>query len=286
MSQADEQTQELLEFVERHREDIEFVAEHKETIRELQQAKENNQISRRQAVALLASGVGIGGLSGGLAVSGARADASTGDNDGNVGWPNDRVDVFADGVDAIAVDTDEVSGGVSSTAITNFEGANLSVDSNGNLDASASGMRTQDGSVRTASGANSITVNLNSNYDNVKVFVESVDKASSSNDTTLALDGETGTNYDEVTWTGTKNNSVDPPTVYGHGSGTTNRAEITITGRYGSQAVAVVNSAERISPGIDAELLLTNRPSSPLDSFTFSRGASTDWRVEAWGKNV
>jgi len=64
--------------------------------------------SRRQVLQIIAA-VGVGSIAGGVSVSQlvseAQAQASTSDSDGNVGTPADRVDVFADGVDASVIDT-------------------------------------------------------------------------------------------------------------------------------------------------------------------------------------
>jgi len=80
--------------------DIEF-------IKELREKRDENSISRRGALALLgATGVGAGSVLGGNEIIGsAKADASTSDSDGNVGTQDDRVDVFADGVDTISINS-------------------------------------------------------------------------------------------------------------------------------------------------------------------------------------
>lgn len=75
-------------------EDIQF-------IKELREARNNQSITRRQALGLLA-GAGIGAGAGAVGTQQVTAAADTTDSDGNVGLPNDRVDVFADGVDAAA----------------------------------------------------------------------------------------------------------------------------------------------------------------------------------------
>jgi hypothetical protein len=67
--------------------------------------------SRRQVLQVIAA-VGVGSIAGGVSVSQlvaeAQAQASTSDNDGNVGTPSDRVDVFSDGIDSNTIDTGEV----------------------------------------------------------------------------------------------------------------------------------------------------------------------------------
>lgn len=83
-------------------EKLETLIEHAETLEELAEAREDNSLSRREAVKL-AGALGVGGLLGGggaaTAIDPARAQASTSDSYGDVGEPGDRVDVFADGVD-------------------------------------------------------------------------------------------------------------------------------------------------------------------------------------------
>jgi hypothetical protein len=76
-------------------EDIQF-------LKELREKRENNSISRRAALGLVGgTALGAGGVVGsGEFLGSAKADASTSDSDGNVGAPNNRVDVFADGFDA------------------------------------------------------------------------------------------------------------------------------------------------------------------------------------------
>ena len=73
---------------------------------EIAQARASGALSRRD---LLKAGGTLGalGLVGGSAVGSSAADASTSDSDSNAGRPSDRVDVFADGVDANSVSTDE-----------------------------------------------------------------------------------------------------------------------------------------------------------------------------------
>jgi len=71
---------------------------------EIAQARASGALSRRD---LLKAGGTLGalGLVGGSAVGSSAADASTSDSDSNAGRPSDRVDVFADGVDANSVST-------------------------------------------------------------------------------------------------------------------------------------------------------------------------------------
>jgi len=71
-------------------------------IKELRAARDDESLSRRETLKLLgALGVGVaGGGAAAQSIGIVSADASTSDSDGNVGLPGDRVDVFADGVDA------------------------------------------------------------------------------------------------------------------------------------------------------------------------------------------
>lgn len=64
----------------------------------------NIGLSRRQAMGALASIAGGATLATALTQA-VAADASTSDGDGDVGQPGNRVDVFADGVDATSVST-------------------------------------------------------------------------------------------------------------------------------------------------------------------------------------
>jgi hypothetical protein len=98
--------------------------------------------SRRQVLQIIAA-VGVGSIAGGVSVSQlvskAQAQASTSDSDGNVGTPSDRVDVFADGVDASVIDTEKI--GTSQRYASAFDGADpdarldnaLSAASNGDI---------------------------------------------------------------------------------------------------------------------------------------------------------
>jgi hypothetical protein len=101
-------------------------------------------VSRRE---LLQAGgaLGVGGLLGGgggyALTQEAKAQAATDDSDGNVGTPDDRVDVFADGVDSNVVSAaDELSPPVVATEAdlpdpaNTPEGAEVTVlsDPNGN----------------------------------------------------------------------------------------------------------------------------------------------------------
>jgi hypothetical protein len=77
-------------------------------------ALKRDRASRREWIkggAALAAGLGLGGgAAAGLddVVGAARADASTTDSDGDIGTPSNRIDMFADGLDAVSVDTDEI----------------------------------------------------------------------------------------------------------------------------------------------------------------------------------
>jgi len=67
----------------------------------------------RRTVLKIGAALGVGSVAGGLSarelVQEARAAADTTDSDGNVGLPGDRVDVFAEGVDANSVSTENLS---------------------------------------------------------------------------------------------------------------------------------------------------------------------------------
>lgn len=91
---------------------LETLVEHADTLEELAEAREDNSISRREAVKL-GTAVGLGGLLGGggtaAMIDPASADASASDSDGDVGTSSDRVDVFGDGVDVLSLNTNKAS---------------------------------------------------------------------------------------------------------------------------------------------------------------------------------
>jgi hypothetical protein len=88
-----------------------------EQVDELVQLSEDRQDGKksRREFAKAVGALGLGGLLGGggaASMTGtAKADASTTDADGNVGRPNNRVDVFADGVNSKTVNTGSLNGG-------------------------------------------------------------------------------------------------------------------------------------------------------------------------------
>lgn len=90
-------------------------------------------LDRRKVLAAGASvigGVAIGGAAS-TQLGGAAADPSTSDGDGDIGGPNDRRDVFADGLDAVDVWTDSHAqavndlGTVSGTTSVDVGAANM-----------------------------------------------------------------------------------------------------------------------------------------------------------------
>jgi hypothetical protein len=85
---------------------------------QVDQTAEQTGIPRRdilKGAGLLAAGSLAGGISAQQAierfVQEAEAQASTSDSDGNVGTPSDRVDVFADGVDATSASIEDIENG-------------------------------------------------------------------------------------------------------------------------------------------------------------------------------
>jgi len=88
---------------------------------EIDAISEATGLSRRQILQVGAA-LGVGSVAGGLSASElvrkVRADASTSDGDGNVGLPGDRVDVFAEGVDANSVNTGEERIGSTSSPLS------------------------------------------------------------------------------------------------------------------------------------------------------------------------
>jgi hypothetical protein len=92
------------------------------------EAREDGSISRRE-FAQAAGALGVGSLLGGGGVGAmtetAAADASTTDEDWNVGGPNNRGDIFADGLDAISVSTEQSTiAGVSDPFVSRADGLN------------------------------------------------------------------------------------------------------------------------------------------------------------------
>jgi len=68
-----------------------------------------SKMTRRAALGL-ATGAGAAAAGGGGFMAGrASADASTSDSDGDLGNPDDRVDVFADGVDAVSLGVEDIN---------------------------------------------------------------------------------------------------------------------------------------------------------------------------------
>jgi len=107
-----------------------------EQVDELVQLSEDRQDGKksRREFAKAVGALGLGGLLGGggaASMTGtAKADASTTDADGNVGRPNNRVDVFADGVNSKTVNTDELAGSLTNgNSIDNLVGTGLKVSS-------------------------------------------------------------------------------------------------------------------------------------------------------------
>lgn len=77
-------------------------------LKEMAEWWRESNMTRRAALGL-ATGAGAAAAgAGGFMTGRASADASTSDNDGDVGEPDDRVDVWADGVDANSIGVDEL----------------------------------------------------------------------------------------------------------------------------------------------------------------------------------
>lgn len=96
LSLAPEKQQQLVDLVESN--DIEALAT-------------KTGLTRRQILgigATLAGSGALGGYAATEAIDPAQAQADTGDSDGNVGLPTDRVDVFADGIDSNSLSTDQL----------------------------------------------------------------------------------------------------------------------------------------------------------------------------------
>jgi hypothetical protein len=90
-------------------------------------------LDRRKVLAAGATVIGGAAIGGAAStqLGGASADPSTSDGDGDIGGPNDRRDVFADGLDAVDVWTDthaqdvNALGTVSGTTSVDVSAANM-----------------------------------------------------------------------------------------------------------------------------------------------------------------
>jgi len=85
--------------------------EDRQAVAELAQARADGDLSRRgllKAAGAIGAGALVGGGSAAALTDSAAADASTSDSDPDVGTPSNRADVFAAGVDANVIDTDEI----------------------------------------------------------------------------------------------------------------------------------------------------------------------------------
>lgn len=103
------------------RERVEALEAERESLADMLAAKTG--VTRRQVLLALGAGGGMGALASG----GVQADASTSDSDGDVGLPGERVDIFADGVDAQSLEGGVVGSG---GPIDQLDGAGLTVASN------------------------------------------------------------------------------------------------------------------------------------------------------------
>lgn len=95
--------------------DDELTDDQLDTLIKMVKARSEGRLTRRDVVksgGILAAL----GLSGGAFAGSASADASTSDDDGNVGRPSDRYDGFFDGVDANSVSTGQVN------TVTGYDG--------------------------------------------------------------------------------------------------------------------------------------------------------------------
>ena len=140
-----------------------------ETIRqlvrdELERQVRDGGVSRRDMLAGLGM-LGGGALLGGGAASQAiqPASAATGES-GTIGTASSPVDVEAQDINAVALHTEQLSGAVAGNdTITNLAGTNLSIDSNGNLNASGGGtsVDVEDDGTTVVSGASAINMATN-----------------------------------------------------------------------------------------------------------------------------
>lgn len=136
----------------------------------------------------------------------------------------------------------------------------------------------------TASAANSVSITLASSYDEVMVFATAVDQSGTDADVNMQVNGDTGANYRFVDQGGTRT------------TGASSFAEVAQGAANQKTVVQAVLSAH--AGGIKVGSLARDDATSslqggsnvnvvpPVDSVTLSTGASTDWVLEAFGRNI
>lgn len=231
--------------------------EDKTILKRIAESVKRGDISRRDLIKL-----GIGGAVGGALVGSASADASTSDSDGDIGTPNDRVDVFADGVNGNSVTTDDQT---INSSVTYPDGTTITTSPSG-------GVWEEDAnSPVTASGSSSLSGTLSGEYDAVKLVPTLISgDNSNAQDLQLTVNGDTGANYGYV--------SVGGSTSTGQSNLVVARGVPNSGGVFGEMVLGGKFSSGNFyftGPVAGGGLINTaihgynNNISSPLDSFTF-----------------
>lgn len=145
---------------------------------------------------------------------------------------------------------------------------------------------TEDGnSPQTENGANNSKYTISTKRDIYKVFVTASDQATSNNDLSMIVDGDTGSNYDQIDYDGTTTtNASDTGPLLSMQSGATQHIIVTMVGNWGVDWRLQNNTYGRVAGAVFVSR--NTNISSPLDSFTVQRGASTDWEIEVFGRDI
>lgn len=136
-----------------------------------------------------------------------------------------------------------------------------------------------------ASSANSINPSGLDSFDSYLIFLKATDQATSGNNIDLQIDGETGVNYNEIDYGGTRGTGqteIGPILTVDSGATTTGWFVLFTAagGKHGFKSLSATSETALISA---AEQVNTTWPPS---QFTFKRGADTDWEVRVWGRNI
>jgi hypothetical protein len=213
----------------------------------------NIGLSRRQAMGALASIAGGATLATALTQA-VAADASTSDGDGDVGQPGNRVDVFADGVDATSVTTESlVIGG------TLYE---------------------QDGnSPFTVSSSTSATYTISGSYDEVLIIPESTNFYHDQ----LQVNGITSSDY-RILDNSDSRTTGQSEWDLGNFSNRSRLISIRRISRNDVAGLSVTWAHDSTGQTVAGQCANTNITS--LDSFTVidSGGSSRDFRARVYGR--
>jgi hypothetical protein len=213
----------------------------------------------RRDVLKIAAALGIGSIAGGGAASelvgSAAAQADTSDSDGNVGLPGDRVDVFADGVDAAGP----------------VEAPSVSAES---LVIGGTLYEEDDNSPFQPSSTSSATYTISGNYDEVIVIPERENVGFDQ----LRINGQSDGNYDYTT---NADSQTSGATEWEFGQ-TTAWMRMLSVGRTAAFDFAGVNvDWVRSGTALTAYGRYDNGVITSLDSLTFTRSTSGNESMNA-----